>query len=171
MTQATVRALDVQAAGGLEKWMRKPAVKQGDRALPTGDRSSPVAAIPQAKGRTPADAEIGYAAERMNRLEAKYAGWLEAQRRAGKILFWRYESLKFRLADRTWYTPDFYIMRADGCVELHETKGFWEDDARVKIKVTAEQFPELLFVAVQWDRKIKDWAFEHFGRRPDGQPR
>lgn len=169
MTQATVRALDVQAAGGLEKWMRKAAAKQGD--LPTGGRSSHVAAIPQARGRTPENVEIGYASERMNGLEAKYAGRLEAQRRAGKILFWRYESLKFRLADRTWYTPDFYIMRADGCVELHETKGVWKDDARVKIKVTAEQFPEFLFVAVQWDRKTNDWAFERFGRLSDGQPR
>lgn len=173
MTQATVRALDVQAAGGLEKWMRKAAAQATERPLrdiarECLDRNKP---RPAAKGRKPADPTLGYVAERMNKLESRYAGRLEALRRAGKILFWRYESLKFRLADRTWYTPDFYIMRADGCVELHEIKGFWEDDARVKIKVTAEQFPEFLFVAVQWDRKTNDWAFERFGRLSDGQPR
>lgn len=166
MTQ-TVSAREVQAAGGLDKWSAKEAQgRQVNSPAPVGsaDQSRARAAVPQAKGRKPVDQFVGYDVERMNKLEAMYAAHLEALRRAGKIVFWRYESAKFRLADRTWYTPDFYIMRADGTLEIHETKGFWEDDARVKIKVTAEQFPELQFVAVQWDKGVKGWKFERFGR-------
>ena len=33
-------------------------------------------------------------------------------------------------------------------MELHEVKGHWQDDARVKIKVAAEQYP-FRFVAVK----------------------
>lgn len=164
MTQ-TVSAREVQAAGGLDKWAAKAA--QGrpvNRPTPaeTAATSRDGARVPQAKGRKPVDPFVGYDGERMNKLEAMYAAHLEALRRSGKIVFWRFESAKFRLADRTWYTPDFYIMRQDGTLEIHETKGFWEDDARVKIKVTAEQFPELQFVAVQWDKCAKGWRFERF---------
>ena len=164
MTQ-TVSAREVQAAGGLDKWAAKAA--QGrpmNRPTPaaTATTRQDSAQVPQAKGRKPVDPFVGYDGERMNKLEAMYAAHLEALRRAGKIIFWRYESVKFRLADRTWYTPDFYVMRADGTLEVHETKGRWEDDARVKTKVTAEQFPELTLVAVQWDKDTKSWKFERF---------
>lgn len=113
---------------------------------------------PQAKGRQPRNRAVGYEADRMNKLEEKYSAHLELQRQAGKIVFWRYEAVKFRLADRTWYNPDFYVMRPDGSIEIHETKGFMHDDANVKIKATAEQFPEFLFVLVkfvkgQWEYK------------------
>lgn len=171
MTQ-TVSAREVQAAGGLDKWAAKSAQNRPvNRPAPakhtaTAPASAPV---PQAKGRKPTNPFVGYDGERMNKLEAMYAAHLEVLRRAGKIIFWRFESAKFRLADRTWYTPDFYIMRQDGTLEIHETKGFWEDDARVKIKVTAEQFPELVFVAVQWDKSAKCWKFERF-RAVGGRP-
>lgn len=164
MTQ-TVSAREVQAAGGLDKWAAKAAQgRQVNRSTPeaTAPTSREGARVPQAKGRKPDDPFVGYDGERMNGLEARYAAHLEALRRAGKIIFWRYESVKFRLAERTWYTPDFYVMRADGTLEIHETKGRWEDDARVKIKVTAEQLPELQFVAVQWDKDAKGWKFERF---------
>lgn len=164
MTQ-TVSAREVQAAGGLDKWAAKAAQgRQSPSPTPaaTADQSRARAAVPHAKGRKPIDPFVGYDGERMNKLEAMYAAHLEALRRAGKIIFWRYESVKFRLADRTWYTPDFYVMRADGTLEVHETKGRWEDDARVKTKVTADQFPELTLVAVQWDKDTKGWKFERF---------
>ena len=77
----------------------------------------------------------------MNRLEAAYALELDRQLKAGEILMWKFESIKLRLADRTWYNPDFLVMTPDGELQLHETKGFMEDDANVKLKVTAETFP------------------------------
>lgn len=157
MTQS-VSAAEVKAAGGLGKWSAKAA--QTPPQPRTVAKSATVRKVPQAKGRRPKNRLVGYDADRMNKTEMRYAELLETQRRAGKILFWRYESVKFRLADRTWYTPDFYIMRPDGTIEIHETKGYWEDDARVKIKTTAEQFPEFSFVAVQW--KKDEWVFERF---------
>lgn len=84
----------------------------------------------------------------MNRWEQDYANMLEDQRQAGEIRGWEYEPEKLRLAKRTWYTPDFRVVRADGRIEFHEVKGFWRDDARVKIKVAARLHP-YRFLAVQ----------------------
>jgi hypothetical protein len=137
MTQ-TIPASAIKAAGGLQKWTAR-----------------------QARTRKPKNTLLGFDAERMNKLEAQYAEHLETLRREGKILKWRFEEMKFRLADRTWYTPDFYVQMPDGAVEIHEAKGFWQDDARVKIKAVAEHFPEFVFVAVQ--RKNHMWMQEKFG--------
>jgi len=99
----------------------------------------------------------------MNKTEAAYAARLELLRRDGEIIWWSYEAIKLRLADNTYYTPDFDVMRADGLLEIHEVKGHWEDDARVKIKVAAEQFP-FRFLAVQAVPKSKGggWSVETF---------
>ena len=86
----------------------------------------------------------------MNKSEANYAKHLELRKQAGEILWLKFEGLKFRLADNTFYTPDFAVMRADGVLEMHEFKGRWMDDARVKIKVAAELYP-VVFIGVQKD--------------------
>lgn len=77
----------------------------------------------------------------MNRSEQAYAAHLEARKHAGEVLWYAFEAVKLRLADNTFYTPDFAVMMADGVIEMHECKGFWQDDARVKIKVAASLFP------------------------------
>ena len=59
---------------------------------------------------------------------------------AGEIAWWGYECWKFRLADKTWYSPDFVVMLADGRFELHELKGWMEGDAAVKLKVTSDLY-------------------------------
>lgn len=101
----------------------------------------------------------------MNQTEAEYAELLEAQRLAGEILSWAFESVKLRLADRTFYTPDFQVMRADLSIEFHEVKGHWEDDARVKIKVASEVWWMYRFLAVRPKRKRDGggWEIEEFG--------
>jgi hypothetical protein len=93
----------------------------------------------------------------MNQLESAYAGILRDRQLAGEVIWWAYEGVKFRLADKTFYTPDFAVMLAGGEIEMHEVKGHWEDDARVKIKVAAEMFP-LRFLAVRRFRKM--WVTE-----------
>ena len=50
------------------------------------------------------------------------------------------------------------VVTADGLLQYHEVKGFWRDDARVKIKVAARLFRDRKFIAVQW--KAKRWVFE-----------
>ena len=97
---------------------------------------------------------------RMNKTEMAYAAVLEGLKRAGQVLWYRFEGLKLRLADNTFYTPDFAVMRDDGVMEIHEVKGFWQDDARVKIKVAAEMYP-FRFFAVK--AKRGGWEYEVFG--------
>lgn len=96
---------------------------------------------------------------KMNGLETQYALYLERLKLAGEVLYWEFDSLKLRLADKTFYTPDFLVMTADSSIEIHEVKGFWEDDARVKIKVAADKFP-FKFLAVR--RVGGTWVREEF---------
>jgi len=100
---------------------------------------------------------------KMNQTEKAYAERLRALQHAGEILWHRFEGIKLRLADNTFYTPDFAVLAADGVMELHEVKGFWQDDARAKIKIAADQYP-FRFIAVRV-RPKKDgggWAVEEF---------
>ncbi|TDN81758.1 hypothetical protein EV664_107160 [Stakelama pacifica] len=88
-------------------------------------------------------------AGKQNKTEAAYEdSVLKPAMQAGEILWYRFEGVKLRLADNTFYTPDYAVMRADGAIEVHEVKGHWMDDARVKIKVAAEQYP-FRFIAVK----------------------
>lgn len=95
---------------------------------------------------------------KMNKLEASYSRYLEDRRVIGEIYQWKYEPMKLRLADRTYYSPDFVVIAWDGLVEFHETKGFMRDDANVKIKVAAEQFQWARFFLVT--RKKGEWKVE-----------
>jgi hypothetical protein len=95
----------------------------------------------------------------MNKTEAKYAGELELLKRAGVIQWFMFEGIKLRLADKTFYSPDFFVMLADGTLECKEVKGFWQDDARVKIKVAASMYP-FKFTAVKIIRG--SWEEESF---------
>lgn len=91
-----------------------------------------------------------------NKLEAAYEQHLETLKRAGEIYSYRFEGIKLKLADNTFYTPDFIVFAADGVVELHDTKGTtkrkksdgskvaapWiEEDAKLKLKMVAELYP------------------------------
>jgi|SRR5581483_3168793 len=95
----------------------------------------------------------------MNGLETDYANYLTGLQHAGQIISFYFEGIKLRLAPSTFYSPDFLVMMSDQSLEIHEVKGFWEDDARVKIKVAAEKFP-FKFKAI---KKIKgQWIEEIF---------
>lgn len=99
----------------------------------------------------------------MNKTEAAYDAHLALLQAAGEIQWRRFEGVKLRLADKTFYTPDFAVMAADGVMEMHEVKGFWEDDARAKIKIAADQYP-FRFRAVMARAKGKGggWVEELF---------
>ena len=105
---------------------------------------------PQPKGRT---------RKRMNGLESKYAAHLDHLLRSGKIAGYWFEAVNLRLADKCFYMPDFMVMMPDGAIEFHETKGYWHDDALVKIKVAAEHLP-FKFVAFQY--KNNQWIEREF---------
>ncbi len=132
--------------------------RRGVRGAPNKpDISAPPFKLPNnpagryARGRMPAGT--------MNKTEAAFAAHLELQKHAGEVLWWKFEPLKLRLADTTFYTPDFAVLQSDGVLELCEIKGFWRDDARVKIKVAASLYP-FRFIAVK--KKGKGWEREDF---------
>lgn len=83
-----------------------------------------------------------------NKTEQAYGDLLAARMHNGEILWYRFEAIKLRLADNTFYTPDYPLITAAGALEFHEVKGRWTDDARVKIKVAAAQYP-FRFLAIQ----------------------
>jgi len=99
----------------------------------------------------------------MNKTEALYESELKTRQCVGKILWFRFEGVKLRLADNTTYTPDFAVMLADGTLEMHEVKGFWSVHSRIKIKVAADQYP-FRFIAVKAIAKKHGggWSTEEF---------
>jgi hypothetical protein len=97
--------------------------------------------------------------EGMNKTEAAYAQHLEMRKRAGEVLWYRFEPLKLRLADGSYFKPDFGVLTRDCLFELHETKGFWREAARVRIKIAAALFP-FKFIAIK--RTQGGWEREEF---------
>jgi hypothetical protein len=84
----------------------------------------------------------------LNKTEQAYEARLKLLLQAGEILWYKPFGLTFKLADDTRYTPDFIVLAADGVIECHEVKSFWQGDAKVKIKVAAALFP-FRFLAVK----------------------
>lgn len=131
-----------QAQGKQGGAARRPAGFGPSKPLPAGRRAT----------HTPG---------KMNKTETRFClEVLEPLRQRGEIEQYKFESLKLRLADKTYYTPDFLCVRPDLCYEIYEVKGHWEDDARVKIKVAAEQYPMFQFHAVRLEKG--QWSYESF---------
>jgi hypothetical protein len=84
---------------------------------------------------------------RMNKTEAAYEQVLAARLHAGEILWYRFEAYKLRLADNTFYTPDFPVITATNELMFIEVKGRWTDKARAKTKIAASQYPHR-FIAI-----------------------
>ena len=107
----------------------------------------------QALGRLPVGA--------MNKTEAEYDAILAAD----PTIVWRkFEAINLRLAADTFYRADFFVMRNDGVLEVHEVKGgVWEDDARVKIKVAAAMYPFQFIGMTKLSKRLGGgWKREEF---------
>lgn len=100
----------------------------------------------------------------MNQTEKRYAAYLEGEKHAGRVSSYWFESLKLKIADHScFYTPDFLVLRPDGSLELHEVKGsprIFQDDAKVKTKAAATQYPFKVFVV--YPEKRAGWKVEEF---------
>jgi hypothetical protein len=97
----------------------------------------------------------------MNKTEAAYDAHLWQQHSVGAVLWHKFEGIKLRLADNTFLTVDFAVLPKSGVLEMHECKGGWfQDDAKVKVKVAASIYP-FRFIVV---RKAKGggWEREEF---------
>ena len=118
----------------------------------------------------------------MNKLEQRYARQLELLKRAGEILDWRYEPIRLRIGTSgnkgtpsAFYKVDFLVVREIDLsqshghyqtkFEFHETKGFWREAARVRIRVAADLYPWWRFVGVQF--KKGEWIYEEFKPKAD----
>lgn len=102
---------------------------------------------------------------RMNRTEAAYAAEvMEPRLRAGDLVGWTFEGIKLRLADGTWYTPDFVALTASGHIECHEVKGHLREAAGVRFNVAAEAYPWMHFRMVRREgagwRTIREYAMQ-----------
>lgn len=86
----------------------------------------------------------------LNKTEQAYRAHLEELKQAGAVLWYRFEGIKLRLADKTFLTVDFAVLMSNGQLEMHDCKGskaIYTDDARVKMKVAADSYPFVFRVA------------------------
>lgn len=104
-----------------------------------------------AKGRKPGE---------MNKTETRYSQHLEERVARGEVLRWDFEPERLKVADGSWYCPDFRLLMPDGEIHFHDVKGFPEPVGRVKIKVCAEQHPMYLFFEVRKQLKKDGGGWE-----------
>ena len=100
---------------------------------------------------------------KMNDYERAYVDEvLDPLLRARRIVRWDFQPCKLRLADNSFYTPDFRVVNINHFVEFHEVKGWWREDARLKIKYAAEAHP-YVFLAIMVKKVAKKrgggWTF------------
>ena len=95
----------------------------------------------------------------MNKTEAAYANYLEKQKQFGDVAWFAFEPMNLKLADKCFYRIDFLVMLKSGQLEVHEVKGFWTDDALVKIKTASAKFP-FRFIALKLVKGI--WKVREF---------
>lgn len=86
----------------------------------------------------------------MNRTEQAFRDQLEHWKASGVILAYWFEAFKFKIAsEKCYYTPDFVALMGDSTLAVFEVKGslrIFTDDAKVKCKVFADQYPLPLYV-------------------------
>jgi hypothetical protein len=104
----------------------------------------------------------------MNTLEERFATeFLEPMRLGGEIQWWAYEPMRFRIGGSAFYKPDFVVVDGNGQVVAYETKGVWREAAKVRIRVAADRFPWVHFIAVQVSPR-GGFDYESFGPREVG---
>jgi hypothetical protein len=77
---------------------------------------------------------------------------------SGEILDYSFEKVKLKIGgDICWYTPDFMVINSENEIEFHEVKGHkrvFIDDAKVKIKAAAMNYPFKFIVAFPIAKKL-----------------
>ena len=92
----------------------------------------------------------------MNKTEEMWAWFLTAEKQTGKIVWFDFEPITFRLTSkvpgskRVSYTPDFLVELADGSIRIDEIKGAYvREDSELKFKMAADRFPCFAWRMVQ----------------------
>lgn len=91
----------------------------------------------------------------MNKTERRLSQVLNEMKGHHEILDWEFEPEKFRMADKTWYRPDFRVTLLNYInifieVKVRKKDGsiLWTDDGAVKCKTVPEIHPIVLYLAV-----------------------
>lgn len=111
------------------------SVRRLNPALITGASAPTVTAVSLLAQIAPSTDE-----QKLNKTERAYLNHLRALRPEWIGI----QCITLKLADDTRYTPDFFMIN-NGVLDALEVKGFFRDDAKVKIKVAARQFPWVKF--------------------------
>jgi hypothetical protein len=102
----------------------------------------------------------------LNKTGQAYEALLKSWQHAGLVVWFKFEGVKLRLADNTFYTPDFAVMLSNGQMEMHEVKGaraIFADDAKVKVKIAAELYPFPFVVAFPVPKnRGGGWEFDRY---------
>ena len=94
---------------------------------------------------------------KMNKTEAQFQQLL---RHDPSVLWAGYAAIKFMVGtDTCYYTPDFVVVTKDE-IRVYEVKGFWRDDALVKIKAAADRYRWLRWFAVKKGKN--GWEYREF---------
>lgn len=80
-------------------------------------------------------------AGKMNNTERAYSQLLEAKKRTGEVANYWFEAMNLRIGENCFYKIDFLVLKGDGFLEIHEVKGHLTDDALVKMRAVAAQYP------------------------------
>ena len=96
---------------------------------------------------------------KQNKWEAEFGRYLQMNLPGTSVMP---QALTFRLARATSYTPDWIVWHGNGrTLEAFEVKGFWRQSGRIKIKMAARLFPQVVFSAVTRPKGKKGgWQFE-----------
>lgn len=112
--------------------------------------------MPPGYGSVPCAVKVGLTKDqsKLNKTEKAFHDYLCAL----SLPWVSVQSITLKLGDDCRYTPDFAAVNADGSITFYEVKGFWRDDAKVKIKVAARLFRWAKFVVVQKNKNA--WTFQ-----------
>ena len=102
-----------------------------------------------------------------NKTEAAFAAHLENQKKLGLIRNWWFESIRLKVGEDCWWKMDFLVEQANGIFVIYDTKGtkrlksgktkpYAEEDAIVKARSIAAQFPFPVFFV--WKEKSGEWS-------------
>lgn len=129
------------------------------------NRLPPVVPAPKANPMAGFQALGRIAKGKMNDTEAAYAERLDWLKLTGEILDWKFHVMRIRLADRTYYTPDFLVMDKNREVQIHETKGGWTTEAgQMRIKLAGEALPWFrIFKCIKRDGD--SWEIQEFTKK------
>lgn len=132
-----------------------PVIDKKAQETPT-TASNPVA---RARGR------VRHEPGKLNKTEQKYFDEvLTPLWKSGEYQRIDFEAVKFKVAAKCFYSPDFYVVTSDGFIELHEVKGFMEGDAAVKLRAFHQAYPEYRVLIVKWKNKTVGWETKEVGK-------